>query len=66
MRSLQRLLTLAVASTLGACGIKEKPAPKTTGPQSTEGQILEAVQNTVDAANERSRKVAEDLEKAAE
>ena len=60
-----RLFTITALSVvllpLASCGKKKDPPaePETSGPQSTEGGILDSVQKTADKANERTRSVKE-------
>lgn len=51
--------TLALLLALTACGEKKADPPEGAGPESAQGAILEAVQKTVDAANERTSDVEE-------
>lgn len=56
--------TLAIVLALSGCGEKKADPPEGDGPESTQGAILESVQKTVDAANERSREVEEAADSA--
>ena len=58
---------LALLLSLAACGKKKADdTAEDDGPQSTQGAILESVKKTADEANERSRKVKEQMDKARE
>jgi len=54
-------ITLAAATAVAllfvSCGKKEEDKPETSGPESSQGAILESAQKTVDEANARTRKV---------
>jgi len=57
--STARGAALLLIFSLAGCGKKKPEEPETTGPQSVQGGILESVQKTADAANQRTREVKE-------
>jgi len=64
MKFTSALFALALALILSACGKKDEPKPPPSGPQSSQGKILDFAQKTVDQANQRTRRMEEDIEKA--
>ena len=67
MKFKSALIAFALTLILGACGKKDEPEPAPpSGPQSSQGKILDFAQKTIDQANERTRRIAEDVEQANE
>ena len=57
---------LALAFSFASCGGKKDDSAEKDGAQSPQGAMLEAAKKTVDQANQRSAKVKEQTDKAAE
>ena len=51
---------------LGGCGRKDEKPQESTEPESSQGALLEAAEETVNKANERTKKVEKDAESVGE